>query len=203
MVSTRLHLQQCPPMLCTRRGRYADNLLYSYAKPASIVAMTLFGAVMTRTIPVCPAVAIRTRRCSCQARSGPPARECSLGGPTRETSRPRTGRHQACLPASRWWCSVCSSTRRSPRRSNNERGTGALVGNRRLLSASWVARGALRGVAQGARARPSRVHFLYRGQGSTVGWSAFGGCSEVPRDGRARGGNCGRAGGVLVVIPGS
>jgi len=31
--------------------KYADNLLYSYAKPASIVAMTLFGAVMTRTIP--------------------------------------------------------------------------------------------------------------------------------------------------------
>jgi len=31
--------------------KYADNLLYSYAKPSSIVATTLVGAAMTGTMP--------------------------------------------------------------------------------------------------------------------------------------------------------
>ena len=31
--------------------KYADNLLYSYAKPSSIVVTCLFGAVMARSLP--------------------------------------------------------------------------------------------------------------------------------------------------------
>ncbi|KAL3912887.1 MAG: hypothetical protein SGPRY_008179 [Prymnesium sp.] len=44
--------------------KYADNLLYSYAKPSSIVVTTLFGAVVARSLPVgkLRLVAARTQR---------------------------------------------------------------------------------------------------------------------------------------------
>lgn len=53
--------------------KYADNLLYSYAKPSSIVVTTLFGAAMTSTMPAPSLLAgVALVVCSVQLYSGKP-----------------------------------------------------------------------------------------------------------------------------------